>query len=283
MVNQELTLFSGQTFVVKVGGEAIEDPALVDGILQDLLVLQKAGVRIVLMHGGGPQATRLTQRLGLTPTMVGGRRVTDGAILEVMKMTLGGQVGIDILARCRKHGIRAAGLSGVASDVIQAVKRPPRVVSGSDGKAVDFGHVGDIVAIGTDLLEHLLNGGHMPVVNSLGADEDGAVYNINADIAATRMAMALCADRLFMLTGAPGVLSDPDDPASLFLVLSVSDAKAAIASGQIRGGMIPKLEESFVALHGGVSAIHILSAKAEHGLLKELSEEERTGTRIQAD
>jgi acetylglutamate kinase len=200
-----------------------------------------------------------------------------------MKMTLGGQVGIDVLARCRAHGIRAVGVSGVASDVIQAVKRPPRVVSGSGGEAIDFGHVGDIQAIGTDLLLYLLDGGYMPVVNSLGADEAGAVYNINADIAATRMAMALTADRLFLLTGAPGVLADADDPESLFSNLRISEAKEAIASGQIRGGMIPKLEESFVALQGGVQAIHILSAKAERGVLRELSEGERTGTRIKAD
>jgi acetylglutamate kinase len=282
MEPEGLTLVAGQIFVIKIGGEAIADPGVVDGILEDLSILQGAGARIVLMHGGGPQATRLAQRLGLTPRMVGGRRVTDGETLEVMKMTLGGQVGIDVLARCRKHGIRAVGVSGVASDVVQAVKRPPRVVSGSDGEAVDFGHVGDIVAIGTDLLQHLLEGGYMPVVNSLGADEQGAVYNINADIAATRMAMALSADRLFMLTGAPGVLADPEDMDSLFSVLRISAAKEAIASGQIRGGMIPKLEESFVALNAGVKAIHVLSAKAEHGLLRELSEDQRTGTRIEA-
>jgi acetylglutamate kinase len=166
----------------------------------------------------------------------------------------------------------------VAADLIQAVRRPPRIVSGCGDDPVDFGEVGDIAAIGTGLLDHLCDGGYLPVVNSLGSDPDGQVLNINADIAANRIAIAMGASKLFLLTGAPGVLRDAEDPTSVIDALSIAEAKTAIVDGIIGGGMIPKLEESFVALEAGVGAIHILGAATPNGLLRELSEDQRTGT-----
>ena len=211
-MNQEPTSTKDAPFiVVKIGGEAAGDPKTVDSVLGDIASLTSDGMRVVLLHGGGPQATALAQRLDIPPNIVGGRRITDPQTLEIMKMTLAGQVRVDLLARCRANGLSAVGVDGVADDVIQAQRRPPRIVSGCGDEPIDFGEVGDILAIGTRVIRLLATNGHLPVVNSLGADAEGRVLNINADIAATRMAAALQADHLFLLTGAPGVLADPDD------------------------------------------------------------------------
>jgi acetylglutamate kinase len=252
--------------VVKLGGEAAGDPSVVDAILEDIAALMAEGMRVVLLHGGGAQATALATRLGIPKRIVGGRRITDPETLEIMKMTLAGQVRVDLLARCRARALSAVGVDGVADDVIQARRRPPRVVSGCGDAPIDFGEVGDVVAIGTDVIRLLATEGYLPIVNSLGADEDGRVLNINADIVATRMAAALGAKHLFLLTGAPGVLGDLDNPETRIPRLTIDSAKEAIARGIIQGGMIPKLEESFFALNAGVNTVHILSAEAPNGL-----------------
>lgn len=245
--------------VAKLGGSPIQSSEQLAHITQSLARLANHH-DIVVVHGGGPQATALSKRLGLTPNMVGGRRVTDSETLEVMKMVLAGQINVDLTNALRAAGMDAVGVSGV-SGVIRAVKRPPRVVSGGGDEPVDFGHVGDIVDIGSALLVHLLSGGFTPVLNSLGADELGRPYNINADIAATRIARALRAEHLLLLTGGvPGVLRDRHDPESRIPQLTVAEGRAAIADGTIQGGMIPKLEESFKVLGQGVGAIHILGA-----------------------
>ena len=280
MIPSELEAWRGQVFVIKVGGDPLTDVEVLDALLEDLKVLQAADVRLVLVHGGGPQATKLTHALGLKPHIVGGRRITDPDILEVMKMTLAGSVSVNILARCRAAGIAALSVPGVAANLIQAVRRPPRIVSGCGDDPVDFGEVGDIDAIGTELLEHLCSGGYLPVVNSLGCDDKGQVLNINADIAANKIAIAMGASKLLLLTGAPGVLENADDPTTLMADLTISEARNAIAKGIIGGGMIPKLEESFNALEAGVGAVHILGAATPRGVLKELNESKRTGTRL---
>jgi len=266
-MHQDPTATPGAPFiVVKMGGEAAGDARIAEGVLRDIAALTTDGTRVVLMHGGGPQATALAERLDVPAQIVGGRRITDPETLEIMKMTLAGQVRVDLLARCRAIGLSAVGVDGVADDVIQATRRPPRIISGCGDDPIDFGEVGDITAVGTGVIELLAGSGHLPIVNSLGADGDGRVMNINADIAATRMAAALKARHLFLLTGAPGVLADPDDPTTRFPRLTIASAKEAIAEGRIRGGMIPKLEESFVALGAGVRAVHILSAEEPNGL-----------------
>ena len=275
-----LNRFRAETFVLKLGGEALADPAAFESLVDDIGLVLRAGVKLVVVHGGGPQATELTQRLGLVPNIVGGRRITDRETLDVMKMVLGGLLSVDMAAVFRKKGIAAVPLSGVAADLIVARRRPPRVVAGCGDKPVDFGEVGDIVSVGTGLLQTLMERRYVPLVNSLGADISGNVLNINADIAATRIAMALSAKRLVLLTGAKGVLKDPTDPRSRVSSLTVAEARAAIAAGTIRGGMIPKVEESFVALEGGVESVHIVSHTEPHALLTELVTEERSGTML---
>ena len=187
--------------------------------------------------------------------MVAGRRVTDAATLDVMKMVVAGKLNVDLCAQLRAAGLRPVGLHGV----VRAHKRPPRVISGGGPEPIDFGHVGDVDGFDLPLLERVLDGGWLPVVACLGHGGDGAVYNINADIVANQLAGALKADALVLVTGAPGVLRDINDPSSRIARLTVAEGKRAIADGVVSGGMIPKLEESFAALALGARAIYIVS------------------------
>jgi acetylglutamate kinase len=240
--------------LLKLGGEVVAGDGLA-AITRDLHALAADGHRVVVTHGGGPQATALQKRLGLEPRLVGGRRVTDAATLEVIKMTVAGQVNVDLCARLRAAGVRSVGLH----DVVRAVRRPPRVVSGGGPEPVDFGLVGDVTGFDLALIGRLLDGGWVPVIACLGLADDGAVYNINADIVANQLAGALGVAALVLVTGAPGVLLDMRDPGSRIPRLTVDEARRAIADGVVTGGMIPKLEESIAALALGVGAIHIVA------------------------
>jgi acetylglutamate kinase len=239
--------------VVKLGGEVVAGEAL-PAIARDLAALGREGRRVVVTHGGGPQATALSKRLGIEPRIIGGRRITDDATLEVMKMTIAGQVNVDLCDRLRAGGCRPVGLH----DVVRAAKRPPKVVSGGGPDPIDFGHVGDPTGFDLALVERLLDGGWLPVVACLGHDEAGHSYNINADIVANQLAGALRAEALVLVTSTPGVLRDVKDRASRIPRLTVEEGRRAIADGTVGGGMIPKLEESFAALALGARAIHIL-------------------------
>jgi acetylglutamate kinase len=251
------------TIVIKLGGAVLADADQLRAIADDVARLTADGHSMVVVHGGGPQATALSKKLGIDQTIVGGRRVTDAETLEVCKMVYAGKLSVDLTLALARAGVKSVGLSGVSSGLVEAVKRPPRVVSGGGDEPVDFGHVGDIVGINTHLLHTLLEAGYVPVMNSLGADEEGNAYNINADVAATRVAAALEADHLGLLTGGvPGVLRDKDDPSTRIPQMTVDEARQAIEDGVIQGGMIPKVEESLEVIESGVGAIHILGALA---------------------
>jgi len=239
--------------VVKLGGEVVHSAAF-DAIAADLRQLVDKGERIIVSHGGGPQATALGKRLGLEPRLVGGRRITDDATLEVMKMTLAGQVNVDLTSRLRAAGCRPVGLH----DVVRATRRPPRVITGGGPDPIDFGHVGDVTGFDLPLLASISAAGYLPVVACLGHDSDGRVYNINADIVANQLAGALSAKALVLVTGTPGVLGNVADPSSRIPRLTVEEGRRAIAAGTIGGGMIPKLEESWAALSLGARAIYIV-------------------------
>jgi acetylglutamate kinase len=249
------------SIVVKLGGEVVSGTAMAV-LARDLRALVDGGARVVVSHGGGPQATALSQRLGLAPRIVGGRRITDAATLDVMKMVIAGQVNVDLCAQLRAAGLRSVGLH----NIVRAHHRPPRVVSGGGPEPIDFGHVGDVDGFDLELLACVLDAGYTPVVACLGQGSDGAVYNINADIVANQLAGALKADALVLVTGAPGVLRDIKDPASRIPRLTVAEGRAAIADGTVSGGMIPKLEESFAALELGARAIYIVAGDVARSL-----------------
>jgi acetylglutamate kinase len=232
----------------------------------EVAALLARGLRFVLCHGGNPQANALTEGLGLPRTQIGGRRVTDAATLKVMKQVLAGECNVDVVAAAAAKGISAVGISAVSAGLVEAVRRPPRVISGCGPDPVDFGFVGDITAVHPALIEQLWAAGHTPVLNTLAiaaagpADEPRAVFNVNADTVASAVAAALSADHLFLMTDVPGVLADRHDPASRIPRLTADEAQRAIASEVIVGGMIPKVEEALKWLADGVGAIHILGA-----------------------
>lgn len=274
----------GLTVVAKLGGDALSLPERLDPIVKDMATLHRQGVNLVVMHGGGPQASELCKRLGIERRIVGGRRITDAPTLEVMKMVLGGQVSINLTLALTALGLPAIGLCGVSARIIDAVKRPPRVMSGCGDDPIDFGHVGDIVTVNTEPVQLLCEAGFLPVLNSLGSDAQGRAYNINADIAATRVAHAMKADHLVLITGkVPGVLRDPNDLSTRIARLTASEARKAIVDGIVKGGMIPKIEESLEVLGRGVGAIHIVGTLERGDLLNVLLDPGCIGTVLVPD
>ncbi|MHC4549062.1 MAG: acetylglutamate kinase [Planctomycetota bacterium] len=273
----------GATFVIKCGGEVARDRAALDLLAQDVALCAHVGIRTVVVHGGGPQATELAQKLGHTPTIVQGRRVTDDATLEVAKMVFAGQINVDILGVLRRHGVQPVGVSGVDGDLIHAQRRPATEVTDpatGERREVDFGHVGDITEVNTRLLGKLLDDGYVPVLSSLGSDDAGNIFNINADTVAAHVAMDMRADKLLLLTNAPGLLADPRDPASLISHVSARRCEEMLASGAVQGGMVPKITTLVQAVRGGVRRAHILDGKAPHSLLLELFTKDGTGTMV---
>lgn len=268
--------------VVKIGGDII-DSSMIHAIAADLAELVSRGERAVVVHGGGPQATELQRILGQEPMVVAGRRVTDQPALDVMKMMVGGRLNIDLCAALVAAGAHPVGLHGASSLAIEAVRRPPRVVSGGGPEPIDFGLVGDVVGFRLELLEMLCAAGYLPVLACLGADRGGQVLNINADIIANQLAQTLGADQLVLVTGAPGVMRDLGDPASRITRLRASEARTAIANGTISGGMIPKIEESLAVLETGrVGAIFIVGQLAHGDLLRALDQPGSVGTALVA-
>jgi acetylglutamate kinase len=265
--------------VVKIGGEVVgsgEAPLLA----ADVRVLVDDGARMAIVHGGGPQATALSKQLGIQTVQIAGRRVTDAATLDVMKMIVAGKLNVDLCATLAAAGVSAVGLHGASGLVVRAVKRPPRVYQGGGDAPIDLGHVGDVTGFNLALLETLWGAGHLPVIACLGADAEGGVYNINADIVGNQLAAAVKAERLFLVTSTPGVLRDVNDPSSRLAVVSRAQAKAAIADGVVTGGMIAKLEEAMAVIDEGVGAIHIVGKLGAGDLVRAVREPGSVGTTL---
>lgn len=248
--------------VLKFGGEIVANADALAGTFRDVRALVERGDSVVIVHGGGPQTLRLSQALSLLERKVAGQRVTDGPTLQVVKQALGGEVAIDVVAAAIVSGVRAVGLSGVSAGLLSASRRPVAPVPGSGDAPVDYGFVGDIGEVRTELLHHLWAGGYVPVLNPLGVatagEEVGQVFNINGDTAAAAVAGALQADHLVLVTAVGGVRRDRDDPATTLARLTPSQAQAAIADGTIAGGMIPKVDEALKHLSRGIKAVHIV-------------------------
>lgn len=269
----------GSILVVKVGGEVVGSGEAAT-LASDLRVLVEDGARLVIVHGGGPQATALQQRLGLPTVQVAGRRVTDAATLDVMKMVLAGKLNVDLCALLNAAGLSPVGLHGASALVVRATRRPPKVYEAAGPDPVDMGFVGDVTGFNLALLHTLWGAGHVPVIACLGADADGGVFNINADMVGNQLAAALHAERLFLVTSAPGVLRDIHDPASRLPTLTRAQARGAIIDGTVTGGMIPKLEEAMDVIDQGVGAIHILGKLAPGDLVRAVREPGSVGTTL---
>lgn len=266
-------------FVVKLGGEVVAGPELA-AIADDVRALEGAGHRVVMVHGGGPQATALQRALGQEPKQIAGRRVTDEAALDVMKMVVAGKVNVDLCGALVRAGVRPLGLHGASGRVIVATKRPAKVYAGAGPEPVDLGLVGDVTRVDTAFLERVLALGLVPVLACLGVGDDGQAYNINADIVATRVAAELAADGLFLVSDVRGVLRDVADPGSRLASLTVAEGRRLIADGVITKGMIVKLEEAFSALAAGVRRIHVLGKLAPGELSREAGSPGSVGTAL---
>jgi acetylglutamate kinase len=277
-----IRMYKGKTFVVKTGGGVFADVAATRVLIEQIGILHYFGVRVVLVHGGGPQLTEVATALGVPTRMVGGRRVTDEKSIDVTAMVLNGLINTRLLAICRDLDIEAVGISGVDAGLVRAHRRPPVRLS-TDGELVDFGFVGDIDAIEPAVLRKLLDNGLMPVVSPLSADGSGTLLNINADTVAAAIGAALGAEKLILCTGAPGILGSVDDPGSLISYTDLQGLKRLREEGRIADGMLPKARAIEEALRGGVRRVHVVSYKSPEGILGEVFTNEGTGTLIVAD
>lgn len=277
-----IRMYKGKTFVVKAGGGVFAEAESTRSLVEQIGILHYFGVRVVLVHGGGPQLTELSAALGVPTQMVEGRRVTDARSIEVTTMVLNGLINTRVLAMCRDLNVDAVGISGVDAGLVRAHKRPPVRLS-ADGEPVDFGYVGDIDAVDTTVLKKLLDNGLMPVVSPLSADENGTLLNINADTVAAALGAALGAEKLILCTGTPGILGSVADSGSLISYTDLAGLKRLRESGQIADGMLPKAKAIEDAIRGGVRRVHVVSYRAPEGILGEVFTNEGTGTLIVAD
>ena len=277
-----IRMYKGKTFVIKAGGGVFGDPALTRSLMEQISILYYMGVKVVMVHGGGPQLTEVESALGVQSRMIQGRRVTDEKSIEVTSMVLSGLINTRILAACRELEVQAVGLSGVDAGVVQAHKRPPVKLEGSD-ETVDYGLVGDIDRIDTTAIRKLLDEGYMPVISPLSADDKGTLLNINADTVAAAIGAALSAEKLILCTGAPGILERLEDPGSLISYTDLAGLKRLRDSGAISDGMLPKARAIESAIKGGVRRVHVVSYAGPESILGEVFTNEGTGTLIVAD
>lgn len=278
--------FKGKTFVIKLSGKVTEDASNLASLAEELALLYQVGIRLAVVHGGGKQLSELALRLGVEQTIINGRRVTDDATLEMAKMVFAGKINTDILAALRQRGVEAVGLSGVDGNIVQASRRPPKEVLNretGEREHVDFGHVGDILRINSRLLSVLLDEGYLPVVSSLGADESGMVFNINADTIASEIAVQLKAEKLILLSDVDGIFLRQGEPETKLSRLTAAEAEALISDGIASGGMIPKLQSIIHLLRRGVHSAHIINGTLRNALLSEVFTDEGTGTMITGD
>jgi acetylglutamate kinase len=261
--------FSGTTVVVKYGGHAMEDPALADLFAQDVVLMRHVGMNPVVVHGGGPQITDLMQRLGKEPEFVDGLRVTDAETVDIVRMALVGKVNREIVSSVNRHGSYAVGLSGEDASLITVSMRDARL-----------GFVGDVTSIDPSIVVRLLNEDLIPVIATVGVDEAGQAYNVNADTVAGAIAQAMRAEKLVYLTDVAGVYADYSDETSLISRIDAAGLARLLADGKADGGMIPKLQSCVHALNGGVRQAHILDGRVPHALLLEFFTREGIGTMI---
>ena len=261
--------YSGKIVVIKYGGNAMISEKLKDSVMRDIVLLSLIGVQVVLVHGGGPEITDMLQKLGKQTQFVDGLRVTDAETADVVQMVLAGKINKTLVNLIGQKGGRAIGLSGIDGQMIQARVRDERL-----------GYVGEITKIDVRPILDVLDKGYIPVVSTVGCDTQGHVYNINADTAAARLAVALGAEKLILLTDVHGLLRDPADESTLLQKVGLSEVPLLVREGVIQGGMIPKVECCVEAVRSGVERTHILDGRIPHSILIELLSDEGIGTMI---
>ncbi|HSL09472.1 MAG TPA: acetylglutamate kinase [Pseudonocardiaceae bacterium] len=269
-----LQRFHGATVVIKYGGNAMLDDELKRAFAQDMVFLRLAGLRPVVVHGGGPQINAMLDRLGITGEFRGGLRVTTTETIDVVRMVLFGQVGRELVGLVNAHGPFAVGISGEDARLFTAARRTATV----DGEQVDVGLVGDVVAVNPDAVLDIVNAGRIPVVSGLAPDADGVVHNVNADTAAAALAVALGAEKLVMLTDVEGLYSDWQDRSSLLSQVTVDRLEQLLPG--LSAGMVPKMEACLRAVRGGVPRAHVIDGRVAHSVLLEVFTTEGVGTMV---
>jgi acetylglutamate kinase len=262
--------FYDKTIVIKYGGSAMVDAELKASFATDVTLLRYIGLRPVIVHGGGPQIGHMLKRLGIETRFVDGMRVTDEETMEVVEMVLGGGINAEIVSLIGRAGGRAVGLTGKDGELMRV--RPLKSSSGED-----LGRVGMPEVIDNSLITTMTQNGLIPVIAPIGLDADGDTYNVNADVAASSIAEAVCAEKLILLTDVEGVL---DTSGKLQSHMTVEEARAAIADDSVKGGMIPKLECCIRGLEGGVTSTHIIDGRVSHALLLEIFTDGGVGTKL---
>ncbi|MDY2636816.1 MAG: acetylglutamate kinase [Phascolarctobacterium sp.] len=275
-----LSKFKNKTIVVKYGGNAMLNDELKNKVLQDIVFLQCAGMRPVVVHGGGPEITRMLMQAGKKSEFVSGLRVTDAESVGIAEMALVGKINTDLVARLNTLGGKAVGLNGKDATLIQAKKHLADVYENGEVNLVDIGYVGNVEKVNTELIDVLLNAGFIPVIAPTGVGAQGETYNINADSVAGEIAGALKAEKLLVLTDVRGIYSDYRDENSFISTLTFEKAQELIIRGKIDGGMIPKVRACITALSGGAKKTHIIDGRAEHTILMEILSDKGVGTEV---
>jgi acetylglutamate kinase len=269
-----LARFHGATIVIKYGGSAMVDPELQRAFAADMVFLRYAGLRPVVVHGGGPQISAMLARLGIATEFRGGLRVTTAEAADVVRMVLVGQVGRRLVNLINGHGPFAVGLSGEDARLFTAVRRPAYV----DGEPVDVGQVGDVASVHASAVTDLIAAGRIPVISTVAPDADGVLHNLNADTAAAALAVALEARKLVVLTDVPGLYADWPDPESLVSRIAADDLATLLP--RLSAGMVPKMEACLRAVRGGVPAAHVVDGRLAHSTLLEVFTTEGFGTMV---
>lgn len=261
--------YSGKTVVIKYGGNAMVNEQLKQQVMEDITLLWLIGVKVVLVHGGGPEISELMEKLGKKAEFVDGLRVTDKETIDIVQMVLAGKVNKSLVALLETYGGKAMGISGMDGHLIDATFKDERL-----------GYVGKITGINKEPVEDLLEKGYIPVISTVGCDDKGNLFNINGDTAAAHIAGALNAERLIMMTDIAGILKDKDDPSTLIPNITVDEAKKLYDEGVISGGMIPKVDCCIEAINKGVENVIIMDGRVPHSILMELLTDEGAGTMV---
>lgn len=272
--------FYGKTIVIKYGGNAMINEELKEKVMQDVALMKFVGIKVVIVHGGGPEITQFLSKVGKETEFVGGLRVTDEETVEIAEMVLDGKINSEIVTLLNRRGLRAVGLSGKDAGLIQAEKKLATVYEDGQKSKIDIGYVGKAKKVDIKILEDLIEHDYVPVIAPIGVGESGESYNINADYVAADIAGALKAEKLLLLTDTEGVYKNFEDKSSFISTLSASEAREFIKSGIIAGGMIPKVEACLRALQNGANNSHIIDGRLPHSIILELFTESGIGTQL---